>query len=205
MATITVIIIIIKFLHLLLLAVAAQPTSPPPSQKPGCVAELVAFSPCLPYVSSEPNNATNSVPPQCCEAFSSAFDSGDGYCFCYILRQPLMFGFPLNETRVTSLSSFCIAKNDTSYLDSLCFSGIPALPPLPSTTESGIFKPSNSGFENDSSALISSPPESAVRSPTPASSSAEQVIVSFVTHQIYKHITWFLPGVMIFLLNYIHF
>ncbi|OMO80776.1 hypothetical protein CCACVL1_12754 [Corchorus capsularis] len=42
----------------------------------------------------------------CCTAFSSAFETGDGYCFGYILRQPLIFGFPLNQSRVASLSSF---------------------------------------------------------------------------------------------------
>ncbi|XVF28805.1 hypothetical protein REPUB_Repub15cG0063400 [Reevesia pubescens] len=230
--------IFIAFLPLVLLAPVAQTLpSPPPLQQPGCVAELVAFSPCLPYVSAPPNNATNFVAPQCCDTFSSAFESGDGYCFCYILRQPLIFGFPLNKTRVASLSSFCMSKNRSSSLDLLCSSGVPALPPLPSTTDSGRLKPSNSesenreiseayegygikiklllvkksyenystGSDNDSSALIYSPPESAVRSPTPPSSSGEQVIVSSATNQIYKHSTWFLHGMMFFLLNYIHF
>ncbi|XWS13672.1 hypothetical protein CRYUN_Cryun36dG0058400 [Craigia yunnanensis] len=196
--------IFIAFLNLLLLAMAAQPL-PPPSQQPGCVVELVAFTPCLPYVSAPPNNATNFVAPQCCNAFSSAFESGEGYCFCYILRQPLIFGFPLNKTRVASLPSFCMAKNGSTSLDSLCSSGVPALPPLSSTTESGRSKPCNSGSDNDSSALIYSPPESDVRSPTPPSSSVDQAIVSSATNQIYKHSTWFLLGMMSFLLNYIHF
>ncbi|XP_022760875.1 uncharacterized protein LOC111307104 [Durio zibethinus] len=116
--------IFIAFLHLLLLALKAHSLPPSPPQKLGCVAELVAFTPCLPFVSTPPNNATNSVAPQCCEAFSSAFESGDGFCFCYILRQPLIFGFPLNKTRVASLSSFCMANNGNTSLDSLCSSGI---------------------------------------------------------------------------------
>lgn len=107
---------------LLLLGVAAQPLPPAP-QQPGCVEELVAFSPCLPFVSDPPNNATDSVAPQCCDVFNSAFESGDGYCFCYILRQPRIFGFPLNRERVASLSSFCMAKNGVASLDSLCSSG----------------------------------------------------------------------------------
>ncbi|XP_007034808.2 PREDICTED: non-specific lipid-transfer protein C6 [Theobroma cacao] len=191
--------ILIAILHLTLLAVAAQPLPPPPEQ-PGCVAELVAFSPCLPYVSAPPNNATDIVAPQCCNAWSSAFESGDSYCFCYILRQPLIFGFPLNQSRVASLSSFCKAKNRTS-LYSLCSSGVPALPPLPSTIDSGRLKPSSSGSDNDSSALIYSPPESAGRSPPPPSSSAEPAIVSSATTQIDEQSSWFLLGMMIFLLN----
>ncbi|OMO54679.1 Aldo/keto reductase [Corchorus capsularis] len=59
--------------------------------------------------------------PWCCTAFSSAFETGDGYCFRYILRKPLILGFPLNQSRVASLSSFCTVKNGTS-LYSLCSS-----------------------------------------------------------------------------------
>ncbi|KAK5804991.1 non-specific lipid transfer protein GPI-anchored 25 [Gossypium arboreum] len=182
---------------LLLLGVAAQPLPPAP-QQPGCVEELVAFSPCLPFVSDPPNNATDSVAPQCCDVFNSAFDSGDGYCFCYILRQPRIFGFPLNRERVASLSSFCMAKNSVASLDSLCSSGAPALPPLPSTTDSGILKPFNSRLDNDST---SSPPESPVKSLTPPSSSVEEAVFSSATNQIYKHIIWFLLGMVIFLLT----
>ncbi|KAG8484510.1 hypothetical protein CXB51_022866 [Gossypium anomalum] len=221
---------------LLLLGVAAQPLPPAP-QQPGCVEELVAFSPCLPFVSDPPNNATDSVAPQCCDVFNSAFESGDGYCFCYILRQPRIFGFPLNRERVASLSSFCMAKNGVASLDSLCSSGAPTLPPLPSTTDSGILKPFNSrksvssfpysrllyqlvsvqpanlafcssmanpyenystGLDNDST---SSPPESPVKSLSPPSSSVEEAVFSSATNQIYKHIIWFLLGMVIFLLN----
>ncbi|KAK8709619.1 hypothetical protein V6N13_060632 [Hibiscus sabdariffa] len=186
------------FLLLLLGAVAAQPLSQPPQQA-GCVEELVAFSPCLPFVSDPPNNATDSVAPQCCDVLASAFESGDGYCFCYILRQPLIFGFPLNKERVVSLSSFCMAKNGVASLDSLCSSGVPSLPPLPSTTDSGILKPSNS--HNDSSDSANLSPETAIRSPTPPSSPVEQVMFSSVTNHIRKHITWFLLGSLMFLLN----
>ncbi|OMO80788.1 hypothetical protein CCACVL1_12751 [Corchorus capsularis] len=192
---------LVAFLHLTLLAMAEQPLPPPPPlQQPSCVEELVAFSPCLPYVSASPNNATDFVAPQCCGAFSSAFETGDGYCFCYIFRQPLIFGFPLNQSRVASLSSFCTVKNGTS-LDSLCSSGVTALPPLSATTESGTPKPSNSGSNNDSSAsTYSPPPEPALRSPTPPNSSAP-VIASSATNRIYEQSCWFLLGMMIFLLN----
>ncbi|GMI95984.1 hypothetical protein HRI_003267700 [Hibiscus trionum] len=186
-------------IFLLLLLGAAAQQLPPPPQQAGCVEELVAFSPCLPFVSDPPNNATDSVAPQCCDVFASAFESGHGYCFCYILRQPFIFGFPLNKERVASLSSFCTAKDGVAPLDSLCSSGVPSLPPLPSTTDSGILKPSNS--HNDSSDSANLSPEPAVRSPTPPSSSVEQVVFSSATNQIRKHITRFHLGMMMFLLN----
>ncbi|XP_039051409.1 non-specific lipid transfer protein GPI-anchored 25-like [Hibiscus syriacus] len=161
-------------------------------QKAGCVDELVAFSPCLPFVSDPPNNASDSVAPQCRDVFASAFKSGDGYCFCYVLRQPLIFGFPLNKERVASLPSFCMAQNGVSSLDSLCSSDVPSLPPLPSTTDSVTLKPSNS--HNDSSDLADLPPEPAVRLPTPPSSSVDQAMFSSATNQVWKQRTWFLLG-----------
>ncbi|KAE8728157.1 P-loop containing nucleoside triphosphate hydrolases superfamily protein [Hibiscus syriacus] len=190
--------IFILLLHLLLLGATAQ-LLPPAPQQSDCVEDLVAFSPCLPFVSDPPNNATDSVAPQCCDVFASAFESGEGYCFCYILRQPLIFGFPLNKERVASLSSSCVAKNGVTSLDSLCSSVVPSLPPLPSTTDSEISKPSNS--HNSQSNSTNSPLEPAVRSPTPPSSPVEQTVFSSATNQIYKHITWFLLGMISFLLK----
>lgn len=104
---------------LLLLTTSSQP-SPPPPPPSGCATELVAFSPCLPYVSLPPNNLTDTVMPECCNVVSSAFQSGDGDCLCYLLRQPLIFGFPLNETRVLSLSSVC---NANGSVELICSSG----------------------------------------------------------------------------------
>ncbi|KAE8657844.1 putative RNA helicase SDE3-like isoform X1 [Hibiscus syriacus] len=132
----------------------------------------------------------------CRDVFASAFKSGDGYCFCYVLRQPLIFGFPLNKERVASLPSFCMAQNGVSSLDSLCSSDyaidVPSLPPLPSTTDSVTLKPSNS--HNDSSDLADLPPEPAVRLPTPPSSSVDQAMFSSATNQVWKQRTWFLLG-----------
>ncbi|XP_059628537.1 non-specific lipid transfer protein GPI-anchored 25 [Cornus florida] len=103
-----------------LLAVAS--TAPPPAK--GCSDEIVSFSPCLPYVSSSPNNSSSSPSIQCCDVFSSAFDTGDADCLCYLSRRPLLLGFPVNSTRLFSLSSLCPPKNAESQtrgsLQSIC-------------------------------------------------------------------------------------
>ncbi|CAK7327086.1 unnamed protein product [Dovyalis caffra] len=66
--------VLASMLLLLLLATAA----PSPASPPGCSDELVAFSPCLGYVSAPPNKVTDTETAQCCDAFSKAFNSGDG-------------------------------------------------------------------------------------------------------------------------------
>ncbi|TKY71144.1 Bifunctional inhibitor/plant lipid transfer protein/seed storage helical domain [Spatholobus suberectus] len=103
------------FLLLLLLSAGAE----------GCTEELTSFSACLSYVSYPPNNLTESASDKCCNAFSSAVDS---LCLCYLLRDPLILGFPLNTTRLLSLSSLCPSPTSTSFAF-LC-SASPALPPL---------------------------------------------------------------------------
>ncbi|KAK2980621.1 hypothetical protein RJ640_011429 [Escallonia rubra] len=136
----------IALLFALTLVLIATNTAPPPlTQTPdGCSDELVAFSPCVPYVSAPPNDLSDSPSPQCCAAFAS----GAASCLCYLLRQPMLYGFPVNRTRLVSLSSRCPSK-DGGSLEALC-AGSPTLPPLRSTT----------GPDNSSS-LINSPPESA--------------------------------------------
>lgn len=108
-----------------LVVLSAAAAEPPP--QPGCADELVRFSPCLPYVSSPPNNLSDSAPPKCCDALSSSFESGGALCLCYLIQDPPMLGFPVNETRVLSLSSTCpLSNNGTSTksadysLESLC-------------------------------------------------------------------------------------
>lgn len=108
-----------------LVVLSAAEAEPPP--QPGCADELVRFSPCLPYVSSPPNNRSDSAPPKCCDALLSSFESGGALCLCYLIQDPPMLGFPVNETRVLSLSSTCpLSNNGTSTksadysLESLC-------------------------------------------------------------------------------------
>ncbi|KAL2349460.1 hypothetical protein Fmac_003460 [Flemingia macrophylla] len=95
----------------------------------GCKEELTSFSACLPYVSYPPNNLTESASENCCTAFSSAMEP---MCLCYLLRDPLILGFPLNSSRLLSLPSLCPSSNATSAsFPFLCSSASsPALPPL---------------------------------------------------------------------------
>ncbi|KAJ9154285.1 hypothetical protein P3X46_027638 [Hevea brasiliensis] len=155
----------------------------PPPLPPGCTDELVAFSPCLGYVSVKPNNRTDTATSQCCDAFSKAFNSSDGNCFCYLMRQPLFFGFPLNKSRVVSLPFICssgngsLAMKDRGSLESIC-SGSPALPPLQSTTSSVVPKPHDSGPDTVAPSSTSSPTENAETSPTPSSLTSEPFVES---------------------------
>ncbi|KAK6913958.1 Bifunctional inhibitor/plant lipid transfer protein/seed storage helical domain [Dillenia turbinata] len=127
------------------ISAASLPSQPPPPPPPpslsgagGCSDKLVAFSPCLPYVSLPPNSIMPSPSWQCCNIFAANLESGDSECLCYLLIQPLILGFPLNTTRLISLSSLCQWRNLTSSgsLESLCSgdsSTVPtSSPPTPS-------------------------------------------------------------------------
>ncbi|KAJ7980009.1 Bifunctional inhibitor/plant lipid transfer protein/seed storage helical domain containing protein, partial [Quillaja saponaria] len=159
----------------LLLSMAAPP---PQSPIPSCTNELVSLSPCLPYISSPPNNMSDSVSTDCCNAFSSAFNSSGAVCLCYLLRQPQILGFPLNRIRILSLQSFCSPMKNTTKkigsVNSIC-SGSPALPPLHSITVTTpwIRKPSNSGFHIAAPPLVRVPPNSAERPSAPPSLRAQ--------------------------------
>ncbi|KAL5541532.1 hypothetical protein UlMin_009242 [Ulmus minor] len=137
---------------LLLFATAAPPPSSPPHE---CTDELVMFSPCLEFVSAPPNNLSDRASSNCCQAFSSAFNSGSGICLCFLIREPLILGFPLNDTRLRSLPSVCSGRNES--LDSIC-AGFQALPPLHSSSISGIGNASNSGSNNETSPSTSTAP-----------------------------------------------
>ncbi|KAL0725018.1 hypothetical protein Bca4012_039617 [Brassica carinata] len=99
-----------------------------------CTEELVMFSPCLPYVSAPPNNMSLTPDPLCCSVFSTSVHSGAGNCLCYLLRQPMILGFPLVRSRLISLSQICITdQSSDESLESLCSpSESPELPPLQS-------------------------------------------------------------------------
>ncbi|KAB2599657.1 hypothetical protein D8674_009928 [Pyrus ussuriensis x Pyrus communis] len=200
----------------LTLAIISTEPAEPPSPLPSCGDELVRFSPCLPYVSSPPNNLSDSPPPKCCDAFSLSLESGGALCLCYLVQDPPMLGFPVNGSRVLFLSSTCplgdISTNTSSAesLESLC-SGSPELPPLRSSTISEI-SPPPSGFEsvgNASSPLMSLAPESANttsippgnRSPTPPSSAVYPARVSAAVKQIHTSNIWFLPAPLSFLVS----
>ncbi|XP_054820582.1 non-specific lipid transfer protein GPI-anchored 2-like isoform X2 [Prosopis cineraria] len=98
--------------------------SPVTSPAPTCTDELVLFSPCLSYVASPPNDLADAASANCCNAFYAAAESGVAVCFCYLLREPPILGFPLNSSRLLSLSSDCPLANGESAgalsMNSLC-------------------------------------------------------------------------------------
>ncbi|KAI7729920.1 hypothetical protein M8C21_022355, partial [Ambrosia artemisiifolia] len=107
----------------------------------GCADSVISFSPCLPYISAPPNNLSTDPSSQCCETFDSAFDSDEAQCLCYLVRQTTLLGFPLNLTKLFSLSDICPSpallinnNNDTNSISlrSIC-SGSPTLPPMIAT------------------------------------------------------------------------
>ncbi|CAN7084526.1 unnamed protein product [Brassica oleracea var. botrytis] len=98
-----------------------------------CTEELVMFSPCLPYVSAPPNNMSDRPDPLCCSAFSTSAHSGAGNYLCYLLRQPMILGFPLDRSRLLSLSQICSDLSSDESFESICSpSESPELPPLQS-------------------------------------------------------------------------
>ncbi|CAI8584606.1 unnamed protein product [Vicia faba] len=106
-----------------------EAAAPPLSSRGGCTDQLILFSPCLSYVSSPPNNLTETASTKCCKAFSSSF-APNSLCFCHLLRDNHILGFPMNSTRLLSLSSLCLSPPPTvSSLNFLC-GETPTLPPL---------------------------------------------------------------------------
>ena len=105
---------------LVTLGAAESAKESPPS---ACADERVRVSPCLSYAASPPNNLSDAPPSKCCDAFSSAVESGRAVCLCYLIQDPTMLGFPVSVTRVLSLSSVCSLRNSTTTstpLESLC-------------------------------------------------------------------------------------
>ncbi|XP_074340647.1 non-specific lipid transfer protein GPI-anchored 25 isoform X2 [Apium graveolens] len=110
---------------------------PPPPPALGCSTQVLAFSVCLAYISDPPNNLTNSPSPLCCNAYESTFRAGEANCLCYLSRQSMMFGFPINTTKLYSLSSFCpmsdSGSEDFGTLQSVCSDIGSSLPPISSS------------------------------------------------------------------------
>ncbi|XP_023006001.1 uncharacterized protein LOC111498879 [Cucurbita maxima] len=165
-----VFISVVKLLIAILTASMVMVAMSPPTR---CTTrELLLLSPCLPFISAPPNNLSDSVPSSCCEAFSSAYGSGGGICLCYFLRDPQILGFPLNNTKLTALSSICPLSDGThleknSSLDSLC-SASRTLPPLQSSKIPGIQEPDSPAEENTPPPAVASPPSTLVSPPPSA-------------------------------------
>ncbi|KAL9161629.1 hypothetical protein ABFS82_07G034100 [Erythranthe guttata] len=131
-------LLLLLLLHRLILTPAAadgdsDADAPVTIPSIACSDELVAFSTCLPYVAVPPNNRTDSPPPQCCDQVSSAFRDGSAICLCYFVLRPKILGFPLDSTKILSLTSVCALDDRNSEanfsMETLC-SGSAVLPPL---------------------------------------------------------------------------
>ncbi|KAJ0233062.1 Non-specific lipid transfer protein GPI-anchored 25 [Hirschfeldia incana] len=133
----TIVCIIILAITFSSSSAVAETTQPPSSSSqpaPTCSEELVMFSPCIPYVSAPPNNVSDTPEALCCSVFSSSVHSTAGNCLCYLLRDPMTLGFPLDRSRLLSLSQICSEfKSSDESFESLCSpSESPELPPLQS-------------------------------------------------------------------------
>ncbi|KAK6130158.1 hypothetical protein DH2020_036074 [Rehmannia glutinosa] len=167
-----------------------------------CSDKLVTFSTCLPYVAVSPNNLTDSPPPQCCDDVSAAFGDGSAICLCYFVLRPKILGFPLNSTRLLSLTSVCPVKDQNSKanfsLETLC-SGSVVLPPLQSVTgPRNLMPPPIFGVDSPPPPLMGSAEESSGGSsteepadglPSPPSLSTIPTTISSATQGIYR-LSW---------------
>ncbi|KAF3497186.1 hypothetical protein DY000_02053794 [Brassica cretica] len=140
------------------------PSSSPPA--PTCSEELVMFSPCIPYVSAPPNNISKTPDALCCSVFSTSVHSAAGKCLCYLLRQPMILGFPLDRSRLLSLSQICTEfKSSDESFESLCSPSVsPELPPLQSIQFTSPFDYGDRDSASPQS--LGLPPETAKISPT---------------------------------------
>lgn len=112
------------FLVVAVTALHAPAASAALSQEPPatpCAAAIVSFSPCLAHVAVVAPPALPSSAPTsaCCAAFLRAVSAGDGEggggegCFCHLLRDPLLLGFPVDAARLGALLPTC-ASAETS-------------------------------------------------------------------------------------------
>ncbi|XP_003566860.1 uncharacterized protein LOC100835628 [Brachypodium distachyon] len=110
--------VVIAVAALLLAAAASAASSQEPPATP-CAAAIVAFSPCLAHVAvvAPPAVAAPAPTGACCAAFLRAVSAGDGEggggegCFCHLVRDPLLFGFPVDVGRLGALLPTCASAN----------------------------------------------------------------------------------------------
>ncbi|CAN8324511.1 unnamed protein product [Cochlearia groenlandica] len=176
-------------------AVSAATQTPSSQSNLTCTDELVMFSPCLPYVSAPPNNISETPNPLCCSVFSSSVHSTAGNCLCYLLRQPMILGFPLDRSRLVSLSQICSVteqRSDETFESRCSTSESPELPPLQSiqftspivsgdrvsaSPQSSIgLAPESAGISPSSDQFS---PETAIASPPPPPPLEEEFISNF--------------------------
>ncbi|CAH2079130.1 unnamed protein product [Thlaspi arvense] len=179
-ATSTIVMFVLILAITLSYSAVAAETAQAPSSQPllTCTEELVMFSPCLPYVSAPPNNISDTPDRLCCTVFSSSVHSTAGNCLCYLLRQPMILGFPLDRSRLISLSQICTDRSSSEEsFESLCSpSESPELPPLQSIQFTYPFAPGDRVSASPPSVGLA--PETAGISPSSDQFSPETATVS---------------------------
>ncbi|KAF3325189.1 putative lipid transfer [Carex littledalei] len=126
---------------LLLLATTALLTSsePLPLQPPGqpseCALSLVALSPCLSYIAGPPNRAASSPSVICCGTFYQTIMTAGPACVCYLVRDPLILGFPIDTGRLVAMFPSCGVNNTATAVrwlyDTCRVTEIETMSPLP--------------------------------------------------------------------------
>ncbi|KAM0879629.1 hypothetical protein ACQ4PT_034110 [Festuca glaucescens] len=114
----TAVLLLVSAVAILLAPAVSAATSQVPPATP-CAAAIVSFSPCLAHVALVEPPALPAPAPtaSCCAAFLRAVSAGDGEggggegCFCYLLRDPLLLGFPVDLARLGALLPTCASAN----------------------------------------------------------------------------------------------
>ncbi|GMY27358.1 non-specific lipid transfer protein GPI-anchored 25 [Fagus crenata] len=106
-SSITLSLIVLNYLLIFMLFTAPLPPPPPPSS---CSDELVLVSPCMPYVSSSPNNLSEN----CCNTISSsALNSTNGVCLCHLAHQPSKSPTKSFLNYIETVSALACLRNTT--------------------------------------------------------------------------------------------
>ncbi|KAJ3674746.1 hypothetical protein LUZ60_005362 [Juncus effusus] len=99
---------------------------PPLGEPTECALSLISLSPCLSYISSLPDYSPTMAPSVlCCGAFFQSVAYGGATCMCYLMRDPLLLGLPVDPTRLVSLFSLCgtnhsVSASVSSWLYDIC-------------------------------------------------------------------------------------
>ncbi|KAF7022768.1 hypothetical protein CFC21_035428 [Triticum aestivum] len=120
MAPTALLIVVLAVAALHAPAASAALSQEPPATP--CAAAIVSFSPCLAHVAVVAPPALPSPAPTsaCCAAFLRAVSSGDGEggggegCFCHLLRNPLLLGFPVDAARLGTLLPTCASAKTSA-------------------------------------------------------------------------------------------
>lgn len=100
-------------LMVLILASSAPPLIPP-SKLSECAISLVILFSCISHLMAPPNSASTTSFVACCQSFYQAVITAEPPCVCYLLRDPLILGVPIDCEKLISMFFSC-RVNGTSY------------------------------------------------------------------------------------------